>query len=58
MKGTVFIDSDLLFRYFAINPAKKSSHETTGTSGDNSIDNIIKMMKSFAQKQQMVCLSD
>ncbi len=58
MKGTVFIDSDLLFRYFAINPAKKLSYETTGTSGDASIDNIIRMMKSFAQEQQMVCLSE
>lgn len=58
MKPLIFIDTDILFTFFAINNEKKNIFIDTGTTGNNDIDAVLNLIKSIESKGQIICMSD
>ncbi len=58
MNILVFIDSDILFSFFALNKEKKENFDRTGTTGDNNLDLIINLISEIENKEQIICLSE
>lgn len=45
----VFVDTDILFRYFAINHEKYEIYCQEGTSGDENLDKSIKIFETIRE---------
>ena len=58
MKSLIFIDSDILFTFFAINNEKEKNFIKNGTTGDIALDIIIKLIIEIEEKNQIICLSE
>ena len=54
----VFIDTDILFRYFAINNEKFQKFLSEGTTGKIDLDNAIKIFQSIEENNQHLCVSE
>ena len=53
MKPLIFIDTDILFTFFAINIEKKNIFIDTGKMGNNDIDAVLHLIKSIESKGQI-----
>lgn len=58
MKELVFIDSDILFSFFAINEDKKKRYIDTGKTGDPDLDKIMNLIKEIESANQIICISE
>jgi predicted nucleic acid-binding protein len=58
MTETVFIDSDILFRYFAISEEKLSLFNSSGTIGVHDLDAALFLLKEIEQNEQYLCISE
>lgn len=54
----VFIDSDLLFRYFAISGEKKTLYDDSGSTGNEDLDTVIALFQQIEDANQYVCISE
>ena len=58
MKSLIFIDSDILFSFFALNKQKKENFERDGTTGDDNLDVVINLIDEIENNEQIICLSE
>ena len=58
MTSSVFLDSDILFNFLAINPEKKEKYKSQGTTGNPQLDRIIKAVIKILEKEGTLNLSD
>lgn len=47
MKPLIFIDSDILFSFFAISSEKQKNFIETGTTGNNDLDIILNLINEL-----------
>jgi hypothetical protein len=53
----IFIDTDILFSFFAINQEKLNQFENEGTTGDKYLDAVLSLIKKIEQEEQKICIS-
>lgn len=58
MERKIFIDSDILFQFFAINKVKEQNFFNLGTTGDNDLDQIMKLIQEIEKNDQAIYLSE
>jgi len=58
METLIFIDSDILFSFFALSKEKMEIFDKTGTTGNNNLDTIINLISEIENKEQIICLSE
>lgn len=58
LKILVFIDSDILFSFFAINPDKQKKFEHNGSTGDQELDEILNLISEIESKDERICISE
>ncbi|MHA1661406.1 MAG: hypothetical protein ACTSUT_20100 [Promethearchaeota archaeon] len=58
MTSSVFIDSDILFNFLAINPEKKEKYKSQGTTGNPQLDRIIKEVIQILKEDKSLTISD
>jgi len=58
MTYSIFLDSDLLFNFLAINPEKKEKFKSQGTTGNLQLDQIIKAVIKILEKEGTLNISD
>lgn len=54
----IFIDTDILFSFFAINQDKFNQFENEGTTGDKFLDTVLSLIKEIEQEEQKICISE
>jgi predicted nucleic acid-binding protein len=54
----IFIDTDILFSFFAINQEKLNQFENEGTTGDKYLDAVLSLIKKIEQEEQKICISE
>jgi len=52
MNEWVFIDSDILVRFFAINREKRQTYESKGSTGDRDLDDALNLVKIIENNKQ------
>ncbi len=55
MNKLIFIDSDILFSFFAINKDKKKKYLKTGTTGNTKLDLIMNMIEKIEETKEIIC---
>lgn len=58
MNEPVFIDSDVLVRFLAINQEKKQLFDSTGTTGVQDLDNALSLVKDIEANKQVIIFSE
>lgn len=58
MKPLIFIDSDILFSFFAISSEKQKNFIETGTTGNIALDIILNLINEIEEKSHIICLSE
>jgi len=58
MQETIFIDSDILFMFFALNEEKINNFHSSGTTGNLELDGIINLINEIESKNQVIYLSE
>lgn len=58
MKESVFIDSDILFRNFAISRDKLALFNESGSTGIKSLDDTLILIKRIEDERQNLCISE
>ncbi|TFG19977.1 MAG: PIN domain-containing protein [Promethearchaeota archaeon] len=58
MTTSVFLDSDILFNFLAINPEKKEKYISQGTTGNSQLDRIIKAVMKILEKEGTLSISN
>lgn len=58
MNSLIFIDSDILFSFFALNKQKKENFERDGMTGDDNFDIIINLIEEIENNELIICLSE
>lgn len=54
----IFIDSDILFSFFAINQEKIKNFKENQTTGDQELDTILNLIEEIEKKKQIICISE
>ena len=58
MTSSVFIDTDILFNFLAINPEKKELFKSQGTTGNPQLDNVLKEITKILEKEDTLAISE
>jgi len=58
MNPLVFIDSDILFSFFAISDEKRKNFVETGTTRNNDLDIILNLIEEIENYNQIICISE
>jgi len=58
MEKTVFIDSDILFQFFALNKKKREKYYDIGTTGDKDLDLIVELIEEIERNNQKIMISE
>lgn len=56
--NTVFVDTDILFKYFAIRPEKMDRFKESGTTNLQELDDVLTLLLEIETKNQIICLSE
>ncbi len=56
--SSVFLDSDILFRYFAISEEKRKQYDINKTTGNVDLDAAIQLVQRIDELGQYICLSE
>ncbi len=54
----IFIDSDILFSFFAINQEKIKNFKENQTTGNQDLDIILNLIEDIEKKKQKICISE
>ncbi len=54
----IFIDSDILFSFFAISQEKVKNFKETNTTGDQDLDIILHLIEEIEKKNQIIYISE
>ncbi len=55
---SVFLDSDILFRYFAISEEKRKLYNKNKTTGNGDLDAAIGLIQRIDELEQFICISE
>ena len=58
MKELTFLDSDILFSFFAINEDKIKSYNSSGTTGNIELDAILSLVNQLEKNKEIICISE
>jgi len=58
MTKLTFIDSDILFSFFAINKEKENKYFETGSIDNEDLDSIMKLIEEIESNNETICLSE
>lgn len=58
MQELTFLDSDILFSFFAINEDKIKNYNSSGTTGNNELDVILMVVNQIEMNKNIICLSE
>jgi predicted nucleic acid-binding protein len=58
LKKCVFIDTDILFSFFALNKEKREIFENNGSTGDQDLDKILKIIFEIEENKETICISE
>lgn len=58
MDTLVFVDTDILFSFFALNKEKMKKFQTKGSSGSEELDKIISIVMDIEKNNKILCISE
>ena len=58
MQELTFLDSDILFSFFAINEDKIKNYNSSGTTGNIELDVILTVVNQIEKNKEIICLSE
>jgi len=58
MQELTFLDSDILFSFFAINEDKIKNYISSGTTGNIELDVILTVVNQIEKNKEIICLSE
>ena len=58
MRELTFLDSDILFSFFAINENKIKSYNSSGTTENVELDAILSLINQIEKNKEIICLSE